>query len=355
MKTALKARLQINDLKPAHGHERLWHAVDEATGLNALVSIHSTARGPAAGGCRMFAYGSFEQAIADVERLSCGMTYKNAAADLPLGGGKSVIIGAPGKIKSPDLMRSFGAFVNALEGRYYTAEDVGISPQDLAYAAEQSDFVCGLDGGAFASGDPSPYTAQGVFNSMSVVRKHMTGSPDLKGVTVAVQGLGNVGMHLAGLLHDAGAKLIVTDLDAKQLDHARHNFGATVVAPTEITMQQADIYAPCAMGAALNVETVLQLRVGAVVGAANNQLATDDMGRMLKDRGILYAPDYLVNGGGVTNVAMEILKVSDPSFRQERIDGMGKTLAEVLLIAEQTNDLPHRIADRIMEERIGLS
>lgn len=353
MDAALQTRIQISDLQPSVGHERLVHAVDPDTGLNALISIHSTARGPAAGGCRMFDYATFADAVRDVERLSKGMTYKNAGADLPLGGGKSVIIGAPDVMKTPDLMRAFGAFVDALQGQYYTAEDVGISPRDLVFAAEQSDFVVGLDGGPFASGDPSPHTAKGVFTSIEVTWAHLTGSANLNGVTVAIQGLGHVGMSLAEQLHSAGANLIVSDLRATSLDHAQSEFGAMAVPADQIAAMPADIFAPCAMGGALNDVTVPQLPVRAVVGAANNQLAGDHIGHALRERGILYAPDYIVNGGGIINVAMEILKTNDPAFRQSRLDGIGKTLADIFAQSAQTGDLPHVIADRMVEARLA--
>ena len=352
MDFAQKDRMKVVEREPSDGHERLLHATDQGTGLNALISIHSTARGPAAGGCRMFPYGSIDEAITDVERLSRGMTYKNAAADLPLGGGKSVIIGRPDRDKTPVLMRAFGDFVNALEGTYYTAEDVGISPHELAYAAERSDFVVGLKGGPFASGDPSPFTAQGVFNAMTVTWAHLTGIPNLSGVTVAVQGLGHVGMHLARRLHEVGADLIVSDLNSERVREAQTEFAAIAVAPSEIFVQQADIFAPCAMGAAINAETVPRLKVRAVVGAANNQLASDDMGQALKDRGILYAPDYVVNGGGIVNVAMEILQVTDARFRDERLAGLRESLDHILREAAATGGLPHHIADTYIEERL---
>jgi len=345
--------LGVVDLPPAAGYERLLYAEDKATGLNALISVHSSARGPAAGGCRMFNYAAFEDAVEDVQRLSRGMTYKNAGADLPLGGGKSVIIGDPRKIKTPALMTAFGEFVSVLEGNYYTAEDVGISPEDLVHASKVCPYVVGLDSGSYASGDPSPYTAQGVFNAMQVTWAHLTDTADLSGVTVSVQGLGHVGMHLPHKLHEAGARLTVTDLDDKALDFARTALGAEVVAPGDIYGQAADIFAPCAMGAVLNPETISQLKVRAVVGAANNQLATDEMGQALLERGIVYAPDYVANGGGIINAAMEILKVSDPSFREQRLEGLFETLSSILKEAKAKGAPPHRIADTMMERRLG--
>lgn len=344
--------LIIRDLKPSEGYERLVEAKDEQTGLHALVSIHSLKRGPAAGGCRMFNYATIEDAIYDVERLSRGMTYKNAAAELPLGGGKSVIIGNPKTQKTPELMRAFGAFIENLAGDYYTAEDVGVSPQDMANVAEATSYVAGLEGGEFASGDPSPVTARGVFLCLKQTLKHGLGSDDLTGKTVAIQGLGHVGMSLAGMLHKAGAKLIVSDINDETVRIAEAQFGATVVSPDQILHQQADVFAPCAMGGALTADAIAVLKARFVVGAANNQLADDSCGQRLQDKGVLYAPDYIVNGGGIVNVAMEILKVADPAYREKRISGLATTLQQVFLRAEQTGQPPQMVADELIASRL---
>lgn len=353
MDTTLAKSIKITPLKPSPSHERLVHAECGTTGLNALISIHSTKLGPAAGGCRMFDYDTLQDAVYDVERLSRGMTYKNAAADLALGGGKSVIIGNPRKIKTPELMRAFGIFVDSLQGTYFTAEDVGISPADLAYSAEVTEFVAGLDGGEYASGDPSPHTAQGVFNCMQVAWTHLHGTNSLSGVKISIQGLGHVGMHLARMLSDAGALLFVSDLNPVQTEIASSKYNATVVPADDIHKQDVDIFAPCAMGGALNNTVVAELKAKLVVGAANNQLATQAIGKKLKDRGILYAPDYIVNGGGIINAAMEILKISDPSFRQSRLEGLASTLQEILDEASKAEGLPHVLADELMEQRMS--
>lgn len=345
--------LSIRDLKPREGYTRLIEAKDAQTGLHALVSIHSLQRGPAAGGCRMFNYARIEDAIYDVERLSRGMTYKNAAAELPLGGGKSVIIGDPKTQKTPELMRAFGAFIEYLAGDYYTAEDVGVSTQDMANVAETTSYVAGLDGGEFASGDPSPVTARGVFLCLKQTLKHGLGTDDLSGRTIAIQGLGHVGMSLAGMLHKAGAKLIVSDINDEAVRFAETEFGATVVSPDDILRQDADVFAPCAMGGVLTADAIGLLKVRFVVGAANNQLADDTCGQRLQDKGILYAPDYIVNGGGIVNVAMEILKVSDPSYRESRISGLATTLEQVFARAEETGEPPHMVADRLIERRLA--
>lgn len=348
-----KPTLFIRDLKPREGYTRLIEAKDEKTGLHALVSIHSLSRGPAAGGCRMFNYGRIEDAIYDVERLSRGMTYKNAAAELPLGGGKSVIIGDPKTQKTPELMRAFGAFIDHLAGDYYTAEDVGVSPQDMANVAETTRFVAGLDGGEFASGDPSPVTARGVFLCLKQTLKHGLGTDDLTGKTIAIQGLGHVGISLAGMLHKAGAVLIVSDINQEAVLTAKAEFGAKVVSPDEILYQDADVFAPCAMGGVLTAEAIEALKARFVVGAANNQLADDGCGQRLQDKGILYAPDYIVNGGGIVNVAMEILKISEPSYRESRISGLATTLEQVFVRAEETGEPPHLVADRLIERRLA--
>lgn len=349
---ATKSTLTIREREASPGYERLIEAQDPSCGLHALISIHSTTRGPAAGGCRMYDYASVEDAVRDVERLSRGMTYKNAAADLPLGGGKSVIIGDPKTLKTPALMHAFGEFVDYLQGQYFTAEDVGVSPEDMAQVAEATPYVAGLEGGDFASGDPSPVTARGVFLCLKQTLRHGLGSDDLTGKRVAVQGLGHVGMALAGMLHEAGATLIVSDINAEAVAHAERAFGATAVSPDEILDQEVDVFAPCAMGGVLTAEAIARLKARFVVGAANNQLAEDRCGALLQEAGILYAPDYIVNGGGIVNVAMEILKIDDPDYRENRITGLAKTLEQVFARAQETGRPPHEIADELIERRL---
>ncbi|RPE66588.1 leucine dehydrogenase [Pacificibacter maritimus] len=347
------ADMILRDLAPRQGYQRLVEAKDHATGLHALVSIHSLHRGPAAGGCRMFDYATFDDAVQDVQRLSLGMTYKNAAADLPLGGGKSVIIGDPKRHKTPELMRAFGRLIDHLGGSYYTAEDVGISPQDMAYVAQTTPYVAGLEGGEFASGDPSPVTARGVFLCLKQTLLHALGSDDLNNKTVAIQGLGHVGMHLATLLHGAGADLIVSDINSEATQHAAQKLGALVVLPQEIFHQDADVFAPCAMGGILSTDVIAGLKARFVVGAANNQLAHETCGQGLHDAGVLYAPDYIVNGGGIINVAMEILKISDPAYRENRVNGLAKTLDQVFTAATKAGEPPHIVADRLIKQRLA--
>ncbi|MFT6657712.1 MAG: leucine dehydrogenase [Maritalea sp.] len=334
----------------APGYERVVLASDNATGLRSIIAIHSTKLGPAAGGCRMFNYDSIDAAKIDVLRLAKGMTYKNAAASLPLGGGKSVIIADPHTDKTPELMQSFGKFVNLLAGTYYTAEDVGISVEDIAEAAKFTTYAAGLSNGPFASGDPSPVTAHGVFLCMQIAAKYGLGSSDLKGKTVAVQGLGHVGMHLCQHLHDAGATIIATDINSAAIEEAKSRFGTTIVEPDAIYSVQADIFAPCAMGASISSTSIAQLNAKVVAGAANNQLADENCGQLLADKGILYAPDYVVNGGGIINVAAEILKISDQAWVNQKVERLADTTDQILGKAARNGTLPHMVADQFVDE-----
>ncbi|ADN76203.1 leucine dehydrogenase [Ferrimonas balearica DSM 9799] len=283
-------------------HEQIMFVHDEASGLKAIIAVHDTTLGPAVGGCRMWPYESEQDAINDVLRLSRGMTYKNALAGLEFGGGKSVIIGDPKSDKSEALFRAFGRFVDSLGGRYYSAEDVGITTADIMIAHQETPYMAGLEG---KSGDPSPYTALGTFLGIKAAVKHQRGIDSLEGIKVAVQGLGHVGFHLCRHLHDAGAKLVVCDLSETQLERARTEFGAEVVALDEIYRQDVDVYAPCALGATINDTTIPQLKATIVAGCANNQLAEPRHGEVLKEKGILYAPDYVINAGGIINVSFE--------------------------------------------------
>ncbi|WP_325167058.1 Glu/Leu/Phe/Val dehydrogenase dimerization domain-containing protein [Ferrimonas balearica] len=283
-------------------HEQIMFVHDEASGLKAIIAVHDTTLGPAVGGCRMWPYESEQDAINDVLRLSRGMTYKNALAGLEFGGGKSVIIGDPKSDKSEALFRAFGRFVDSLGGRYYSAEDVGITTADIMIAHQETPYMAGLEG---KSGDPSPYTALGTFLGIKAAVKHQRGIDSLEGIKVAVQGLGHVGFHLCRHLHEAGAKLVVCDLSETQLERARTEFGAEVVALDEIYRQDVDVYAPCALGATINDTTIPQLQATIVAGCANNQLAEPRHGEVLKEKGILYAPDYVINAGGIINVSFE--------------------------------------------------
>lgn len=334
-------------------HENVLRVEESATGLIGYIAIHSTQLGPAAGGLRMRPYGSEAEALEDVLRLSRGMTYKNAAAGLPLGGGKAVIMGDPATLKSPELLRAFGQAIDTLIGRYWTAEDMGMSPADMVEISRATAYVAGLPGGAYASGDPSPITARGIFNAIRTTARHMFGSTDLSGRKVAVQGLGHVGAHLCNMLHGAGAELIVADIDETRVAEAVRGFRAEAADPVGILSAEADILAPCAIGAVLNEATIPTLRVRAVCGGANNQLATPQDGARLHARGILYAPDFVVNAGGIINVATEILRIDNrESWVAEKLAAVDETLDRILTRATQRECSPDDVATGIVDEMI---
>ncbi|KAJ56150.1 amino acid dehydrogenase [Actibacterium mucosum KCTC 23349] len=344
--------MQITN-QPAATHEQLLRVQDSETGLTGFIAIHSTQLGPAAGGLRMRPYPTEAEAAADALRLAQGMTFKNAAAGLPLGGGKSVIMGNPAD-KTPDMLAAFGRAIETLAGRYWTAEDMGMSPADMAHVARGTRYVAGLDDGEFASGDPSPITARGIFNAIRVTARHRLQRDTLRGVHVAVQGLGHVGWALCGLLQDAGARLTVADISEARTARGAQEFGATVVAPDAILSVEADILAPCAIGGVLNTRTIPALQVKAVAGGANNQLATSDDGKALHARGILYAPDYVANAGGIINVATEILRIADrPAFVAEKLSAAEATLDAVLTQARAQNRSPADVADQTVATQMA--
>jgi len=339
-------------------HDTVLRVTDAEAGLTGFIAIHSTARGPAAGGLRMRAYESEayeseDAALADVLALSRGMTLKTAAADLPLGGGKAVILGNPAE-KTEAKLHAMGRAVETLGGRYWTAEDMGMSPADMQVVRRETRFVAGLPDGPYASGDPSPRTARGVFYAMRVAAERRFGSRDLAGRTVAIQGLGHVGWHLAKLARAAGAELLVSDIDPARSAQAAATFGAEVVAHDAILTARADILAPCAIGGVITEEVASVIPARIVCGAANNQLASDAAGDILHRRGILYAPDYVANGGGIVNVAAEILRVPDRMhFVTERLSALERMMAHILDSAARAGTGPHRVADRIVAERLN--
>lgn len=349
MRKAIGNEMRIIHLPVLSGYETLQYCEDAQSGLRALISIHSTKHGPAAGGCRFWDYATLEEAINDVQRLSRGMTYKNRAANLPLGGGKAVIIGNK---KTPQMLRAFGRFVATLDGAYYTAEDVGISPSDMKIVSEETNYVAGLESGEFASGDPSPVTARGVYLCLKRAVEYKLGKPQLKGVRIAVQGLGHVGWHLAQMLHADGAKLFVTDLNNEVIANAQKEFNATPIALDEIYDVDADVFSPCAMGSCLNNDTVKRLKVSVVAGAANNQLAEFEIGNLLNAKNIFYAPDYVVNAGGIINVSMEIQKIHNPQYLEERLLGLPKTLDMIIALANTKNIGMHEAADQFVEAQL---
>jgi leucine dehydrogenase len=337
--------------KPAFaGHESVHHFFDAKTGLKAIIAVHSTALGPAAGGCRMWNYATADEAFIDALRLSEGMSYKNAMADLPLGGGKAVIWGNSKTEKTPELFRALGRAIATLNGKYWSAEDVGVSVHDMAFAAEETKYVAGLPG---KSGDPSPVTAKGVFLGIKATALRAFGSDDLNGKHVAVQGVGHVGAYVCGHLAKAGARLTITDVNAEALAQVAKDTGATVVVPGEIYDVAADIFSPNALGAIINPETLPRLKVKVIAGGANNQLSTPDMGEKVMERGILYAPDYVINGGGIINVAAEISGAYDPAWVDGKVQRLVGTLGEVLDQARSEGRATNRVADAIARQRIG--
>jgi leucine dehydrogenase len=294
--------MALFDLPDFDDHEQVVFCSDDNSGLKAIIAIHSTTLGAAVGGCRLWDYASDEEALTDVLRLSKGMTYKNALAGLAMGGGKSVIIGNAKTIKSDALFKAFGKALNDLNGRYLSAEDVNITTNDIAIANSVTPFVTGTEG---KSGNPAPFTALGTFLGIKASVKHKLQRDDLAGLTVAVQGLGSVGYALCEHLHNAGAHLIITDINEIALDKAATDFGAKIVNLDDIYDQDADIYAPCALGATINDDTLKRLKVKIIAGCANNQLALPEHDHVLLAKGILYAPDYVINAGGIINVSFE--------------------------------------------------
>ncbi len=328
-------------------HEQIVFCADAETGLRAIIAIHNPNLGPSLGGCRMWPYAGEDEALTDVLRLSKGMTYKAAISGLPLGGGKAVIIGDARADKTPDLMRAFGRFVGHLGGRYITAEDVGTAVADMDAIREVTRHVAGLSGGA---GDPSPSTAHGVFIGIEAAIRHRLGAAGVNGLSVAVQGLGHVGYGLCRYLAEAGAKLIVTDIDEAAVRRAVGEFGATAAAPDDIYAAEADVFAPCALGAVIDDDTIPRLKAPIVAGAANNQLAEERHGRVLMERGILYAPDYVINAGGLLDVARFPIGM-DIEAARGKLHRIADTLAEAFARSDQEDIPVNLVADRMAEER----
>ena len=334
--------------KLTNTHELVLIGRDDAIGYHGIIAIHSTALGPAVGGTRFWNYDSEDEALTDALRLSHGMTYKSALAGLPLGGGKSIIIGNHSARDRTALLRAHGRFIETLKGRYVTAEDVGTSPADMEIVRLETQHVAGLIG---RSGDPSPYTARGVYRAIQASSQFLLNRFELSGLAVAIQGCGNVGYHLAKLLHEAGARLIATDVNSENLSRVVDEFGAEAVKPNEIFSVKADVFAPCALGGVLNDETIPQLQVQIVAGSANNQLLEQRHGAMLRDRSILYAPDYVANVGGVLNGCVELLGwTSEQSL--EKINAVYDTILKIFKSAAEQAITPNEAADRLAEERL---
>lgn len=334
------------------GHEEVIFCYDPSSGLQAIIAIHSTALGPALGGVRMWPYPNEAEALEDVLRLSRGMTYKSAAVGLNFGGGKAVIIGDPKKDKSEALFRSFGAFIERMKGQFITGEDVGIDVNDMEFMFMETDYVVGLSKGHGGSGDPSPKTAYGVYQGMLACVERKLKRKSLKGLTVAVQGLGHVGSQLVKLLVSQGVKVIVTDVDVAAVQRIKEQYSVQLVNPNEIYRVQCDIFSPCALGGTLNLKTISQLKCSIVAGAANNQLKKDSDGKALHQKGILYAPDYVINAGGLINVALELEGYSE--YRAELlIRNIYYNLKRIFEISDKHRVLPHIAANRLVEERIA--
>jgi len=331
--------------KSVPGYERVVYGTDEAAGYQGIVVVHSTALGPAVGGTRFWSYQTEDDALTDALRLARGMTYKNALAGLPCGGGKSIVMRSSKAIDREQLFRAHGRLVNTFAGKYVTAEDVGTSPADMEYILEETTHVAGLQG---RSGDPSPHTARGVFRAMQAAAKHKWGSDDLSGKTVSIQGCGHVGYFLAGELSRAGAQLIVTDVDPAKVKRVVDEYGAKAVDPEEVSVA-ADIFAPCALGGVLNDKTIPKLKAAVVVGAANNQLLEPHHGDLLEQHGILYAPDYAANAGGVINgCCIEMLGWDVPKTLA-KTDAIFDTLTKIFMIAQQQKVPTYQAADRLAE------
>lgn len=332
-----------------YNHEQLLFCNDNATGLKAIIAVHNTVLGPSLGGTRMWMYNNELEALNDVLRLSRGMTYKNAISGLNLGGGKAVIIGDARSMKSEALFRRFGKFVNSLGGKYITAEDVGISPQDMTWVNMETDFVAGLPG---KSGDPSPVTAYGTYMGMKACAKKQFGSDSLTGKKIAVQGVGHVGEYLVQHLVKENAEVFVTDIHQPTLERVAQQYGVKVVGLEEIYDVDMDIYAPCALGATVNDNTIERLKCAIIAGAANNQLEDEQKhGNALLQKGIIYAPDFALNAGGVINCYAEVVGQSADWALNKAADIYG-TIENIILRSENEQIPTYAIANKMAEERI---
>jgi len=336
----------------ASGHEEVVFCQNKDAGLKAIIAVHNSVLGPALGGLRMWPYKSEQEAVNDVLRLSRGMTFKNAVAGLNLGGGKAVIIGDPGKDKSEALFRAFGRFVQSLNGRYITAEDVGIDVNDMEYVFRETEFVTGVHQVHGGSGDPSPFTAYGTLQGLMASLNHKYGNEDVGKRSYAVQGVGHVGMEFVKLLREQGAKVFVTDINKASVQRCVDELGCEAVGLEDIYDVDADVYSPAALGGTVNEQTLPRLKCKVICGPANNQLATDAIGDELAGRGILYAPDYAVNAGGVMNVSLEI-----DGYNRERAMRMMRTIyynvGRIFQIADRDGIATYKAADRMAEERIA--
>jgi leucine dehydrogenase len=329
-------------------HELVAFKDDPRSGLRAIVAVHNTSLGPALGGCRMYPYASAEQALEDVLRLSRGMSYKSALAGLPLGGGKAVIMGDPATMKSRRLLLAMGEFIAGLNGQYITAEDSGTGVADLKIIAERTSYVSGVMDGSQFGGDPSPYTALGVFCGIKAALDFRFKETSLQGVRIAIQGAGSVGRHLTELLIAAGAEVFIADVNAANLSLAKA-MGAKPVAVADVLGLAVDVLAPCAMGAVIDEQTVGRVQASIVAGAANNQLAKSIQGEQLRQRGILYAPDFVINAGGIIDVYYQRAEGSSNSTAAH-VERIGDTLQAIFKRADKTGEATARVAEQLAEE-----
>ncbi|MDV6333127.1 Leu/Phe/Val dehydrogenase [Asticcacaulis sp. 201] len=336
------------------GHEKVLMVEDAASGLKAIIAVHSTALGAAAGGCRLWSYESGVSALGDALRLSRGMSYKNAMANLPMGGGKAVILGPVSADRREAVLEAFGRAVESLDGQYITAEDVGVSVADMKVVSRMTGYVSGLDAAIGKSGgDPSPFTARGVRVGIEAAVKARLGRTDLAGLTVAVQGLGHVGTYLCEELFNLGAKLTVADINPDRVEEVCDRFAATSVSVNDILLQPVDVVAPCALGGAISEDVARRLQASVVAGAANNQLLTPGAGVILGDRGILYAPDYVINAGGIIMVAGEISGNNDEADILAQVDAIGPRLADIFVRAKTENVITNLVADSMAKDKIA--
>lgn len=344
--------MKITDIT-REGYEKVVTCEDADSGLRSVIAVHNTTLGPALGGLRMWPYGSRDDAVFDVLRLSKGMTYKSAVADTGLGGGKSVIIGNPKTDKSEALFRAMGRFVDSLGGLYITAEDVGTSVEDMVFVREETKYVTGLPRSMGSSGDPSPWTALGVFLGMKACLEEVFGSSEFAGRTVAVQGCGHVGTYVIEHLHKAGAKLFVADIAPEKAQAVADETGATIVDPAEIVFHECDVLAPCALGAVVNDESLAKLNTKIIAGAANNILLREEHGQRLREAGILYAPDYVINGGGIINVSIEVEGEYDEDKSRVKVENIYHALKRVFEISQEQGISTNEASNHLAEERLA--
>ena len=341
-----------SEVLSVEGWRKVVHFTDEDAGLDAIIAVHDATLGPGCGGCRIYPYDSFEAGLEDVKNLSRGMTYKNAMGGIPFGGGKAVIFADPKKDKTDEMLKAFARAVDSMDGLYYTAEDSGVTEADLALIRSITKYAAGMENKGIG-GNPSPFTARGVWRGMQAAAKHKFGADSLNGLTVSILGVGAVGMELARLVHEEGGKLVVADVNADAVKEALDRFGAESALPQDAPAVDVDIFAPCALGGAINPDVLDRLKAKVVAGAANNQLKTPEMDQALKDKGVLYCPDYVINGAGVISVGLEITDEWTAEEMTRRIDNIGVLLGDIFNRAE-AEDLPTgAVADKMALEIIA--